>query len=62
LQFGLQFNAVRRRPWEDRPSTLVQPEPIRITATRAANAIDNDHLVLDAAEAAKAPHQTAAGL
>ena len=39
LQFRLQFSAVRHTSSHDRPRMLVQPEPIRTVATRAANAV-----------------------
>ena len=41
LQFGLQLTAVRGRPGRTGLATLVQAEPIRTTATPAANAVDH---------------------
>jgi hypothetical protein len=39
LQFGLQLTIVRRSPGRDQSKTLALLEPIRTTATRAANAV-----------------------
>jgi len=39
LQFGLQFSAVWGPSRKDRSTTPVQPEPIRMMAPRAANAV-----------------------
>src|SRR5271169_2808317 len=39
LQLGLQFTTVRRRPGKTDQTTLVQLEPIRTAAIRAANAV-----------------------